>query len=666
MPLDREDMLDIYEVMLTVRESESRTVSLFKKGELQHGHVLPCLGQEAIPAAFSKVLKDSDYVITGHRGAGHYIARGGDLNGLWAELYGKRTGVMKGRGGHMHLVDMRANTIAGNAIVGAQWVLGTGAGLAAKLEENGAMVAVFGGEGSTNRGTFHEGLNFAAVKKLPIVFVCEFNAYQLFNHASEILPIENIADRAASYGIPGITVDGNDPLAVYEAAAELAARARAGEGPGLLECKTFKWTDSGSNLRLPKEEVEYWKTHKDPVRLYQARLEELGVLDAAMDEEIRRRVNVRLDTAVAYARQSEDPSPEEGLDEIYSMPVADQGHDLPIAPTRTKDIQMQYVEALRETLREEMLRDERVFVMGEGVGGMQDGVFNVTQGLQKQFGEWRVMDTPLSEAAIAGAGVGAAIFGRRPVAEIMFNNLLALCGDEIHNQAGKFFYVSGGQVMVPVVIRTCSWMRMVSGPHHCGVLDAWMLHTPGIKVVAPSSPADAKGLLRASIRDDDPVVFIEHSALYFVEGPVPEGDYVIPLGKAHVKREGADVSVITYGVLVNETLHAADELAREDVDVEVVDLRTLRPLDVETILSSVEKTGRVVVAYEGYKTGGVGAEISALIAESAIDCLDGPVVRVAAPDMPQPHNATLLHSVTVDKDDIIAGIKQALGLADQV
>jgi len=657
MVLSRDDMLDIYALMLTIRGSEARTVELFKAGELQHGHVLPCLGQEAIPAAFSKVLSRSDYVLTGHRGAGHYIARGGDLDGLWAELYGRRTGVMKGRGGHMHLVDMQVNTIAGNAIVGAQWVLGTGAGLAAKLAGSGAVVAVFGGEGSTNRGTFHEGLNFAAVKGLPVIFVCENNGWMLYSPASDVLPIEDISQRAASYGIPGVTVDGNDPLAVYEAAAELAARARAGQGPSLLECKTFKWTDSGSSLRLPEEEVADWRDSRDPIKLYRDRLEALGILDADQDQAIRQEVDDRLDRAIAFARRSADPAPDEGLDQVYSQPPS-VGSEVVAPPPESQT--MQYVAALREALREEMARDERVFVMGEGVGGLQDGVFNVTQGLQKEFGEWRVMDTPLSEAAIAGAGVGAAIFGRRPVAEIMFNNLLALCGDEIHNQAGKFYYLSGGQVRVPLVIRTSSWMRMISGPHHCGVLDAWLLYTPGIKVVAPSCPADAKGLLKASIRDPDPVVFIEHSALYFAEGPVPQGEYLIPLGKAEVKREGRDVSVITYGVLVNDALQVAAELAEKGVDVEVVDLRTLRPLDTETILNSVEKTGRVVVAYEGYRTGGVGAEIAATIAESAIDFLDGPVVRVAAPDVPQPHNAILLEAVTVGGDEIRAGIEKAL------
>lgn len=660
MTLNRTELLNIYEVMLTIRESESRAVELFRKGELQRGHVLPCLGQEAIPAAFAQVLKPSDYVITGHRGAGHYIARGGDLNGLWAELYGKKTGVMKGRGGHMHLVDMKVNTIAGNAIVGAQWVLGTGAGLAAKLQDEGAIVAVFGGEGGTNRGTFHEGLNLAAVKKLPVLFVCEYNAWMLFSHASEVLPIQDISARAAGYGIPGVTVDGNDPLAVYEAAVELAARARAGQGPALLECKTFKWTDSASNLRLPKEEVEQWKMNRDPIALYQARLKSMGVLDEAEDEAIRRRVNERLDAAIAYARASADPDPDEGLDEVYSQPLTQQEGGLPTTGIRT----MQYVEALREALREEMLRDERVVVMGEGVGGLQEGVFKVTQSLQKQFGESRVMDTPLSEAAIAGAGVGAAIFGLRPVAEIMFNNLLALCGDEIHNQAGKFFYLSGGQVQVPVVIRTSSWMRTVSGPHHCGVLDAWMLYTPGVKVVAPSCPADAKGLLKASIRDNDPVVFIEHSALYFTDGPVPDGEYLIPLGKADVKRRGRDVTLITYGFLVREALNAAEDLAEEGIEVEVIDLRTLKPLDQETLLNSVRKTGRVVVAEEGYKTGGIGAEIAALIAEEAIDYLDGPIIRVAAPDVPHPHNAQLLKSVMVNKEDLIAGIRKAVGASE--
>jgi pyruvate dehydrogenase E1 component beta subunit len=322
---------------------------------------------------------------------------------------------------------------------------------------------------------------------------------------------------------------------------------------------------------------------------------------------------------------------------------------------------MKYVDAIREALAEEMNRDGNVFIMGEAIGGDQQGIFKATAGLQEKCGSRRVMETPLSEAAIAGSAVGAAIFGARPVAEIMFNNLLALVGDELHNQAGKFHYLSGGQIRVPVVIRTASWMRVTSGPHHCGLLDAWMMNTPGIKVVSPATPADAKGLLKAAIRDDDPVVFLEHSALYKTEGPVPQGEYTIPIGVASVVRQGSDVSVITYGFLMGESLAAAESLAREGIDVEVVDLRSLKPLDRDTVLSSVRKTGKVVVAYEGTKFAGAGAEVAALIAEEAIDWLEGPVVRVAMPDAPYPSNPTLLTGIMVDRDDIIAGVRRALG-----
>jgi len=331
-----------------------------------------------------------------------------------------------------------------------------------------------------------------------------------------------------------------------------------------------------------------------------------------------------------------------------------------LAEVISKLREIKYVEALREALKEEMVRDERVFLMGESIAGKQEGIYKVTKGLDKIFSQDRVMETPLSEAAIAGCAVGAAIFGRRPVAEIMFSNLIPLCADEIHNQAAKFHYVSGGHVKVPVVIRTSTWMRMSTGPHHCGIIDSWLMNTAGLKVVAPSTPKDAKGLLKASIRDDDPVVFIEHAHLYNISGPVTESDYITEIGKADIKRSGKDVSLITYGVLVSEALKAAEELSREGIDIEVLDLMTLNPLDKGAIISSIKKTNRAVIAYEGPKTAGPGAEISALIAEEAIDYLDGPIIRVASFDAPQPANKKLLKSMTIGKDEIISGIKKVL------
>ena len=505
-----------------------------------------------------------------------------------------------------------------------------------------------------------KGSNFAAVKKLPVLYIVEFNGYQMWNTAEEILPVRNLSERSAAYGIPGVTVDGNDPVAVYEAASELIDRARRGQGPALLECKTFKWTDSGTNLRLPKALAEEWKTNRDPLALFRVRLTAEGVLDGTRDAAIRARVKECIDGAVAFAKASPDVASTNGLDDVYAMPL-NPGKAKAESASRGATRTMKYVDAIREALAEELSRDGSVFLMGEAIGGDQQGIFKATAGLQGEFGPQRVMETPLSEAAIAGSAVGAAIFGSRPVAEIMFNNLLALVGDELHNQAGKFHYLSGGQIRVPAVIRTASWMRVTSGPHHCGLLDAWMMNTPGIKVVSPATPADAKGLLKAAIRDDDPVVFLEHSALYKTEGSVPVGEYIVPIGVASIVREGSDVTVITYGFLVGESLAAAGELAREGIDVEVVDLRTLKPLDTDTLLASVSKTGKVVVAYEGTKFAGAGAEVAALIAEEAIDWLEGPVVRVAMPDVPYPSNPILLTEIMVDRNDIIAGVRRAVG-----
>ncbi len=321
MGLNNEDLLQLYETLLIIRMSEQKMLEIYKKGEIS-GTILPCLGQEAIPAAFSKILKETDYVVTGHRGGGHYLARDCDYQGFWAELFGKSEGTMRGKGGQMHLVDMNKNTIAGNAIVGANWVLGTGAGLAAKLEAKGGIAAVFGGEGSTNRGTFHEGINMASVKKLPVIFVCEFNSYQLWNHYSEVLPIENISDRAAAYGIPGVTVDGNDVLAIYGAADKLAQRARSGQGPSILECKTFKHTDSGSNLRLEQEEIDVWKNNKDPVEMFRQKLYARNILDDAGDADRKKKIANKINSALDYARNCPDPEPEEAYKHVYSMPVA--------------------------------------------------------------------------------------------------------------------------------------------------------------------------------------------------------------------------------------------------------------------------------------------------------------------------------------------------------
>ncbi|HCC78550.1 MAG TPA: alpha-ketoacid dehydrogenase subunit beta [Anaerolineae bacterium] len=321
---------------------------------------------------------------------------------------------------------------------------------------------------------------------------------------------------------------------------------------------------------------------------------------------------------------------------------------------------MKMVDAIREALREEMLHDEDVFLLGEALGGVQGGSFRVTKGLDEEFGKARVVDTAISEAAIGGVAVGAAAYGMRPVVEIMFGSLMPLVADEIHNQAGTLHYVSGGKINCPCVIRTCNWMRIISGPHHCGNIDALWVNSPGIKAVAPSTPYDAKGLLKTAIRDNDPVIFLEYSPLYTKTGDVPEEEYFVPIGKADIKREGKDVTIICYATTVGDALESAELMEKEGVSVEVLDLRTIIPYDKEAIRASVEKTGRVVIAYEGYKTGGVGSEIAAFIAEECIDSLIAPVLRVACKDVPNPSNSILIENISIGKREVIDAIRRVM------
>jgi len=319
-----------------------------------------------------------------------------------------------------------------------------------------------------------------------------------------------------------------------------------------------------------------------------------------------------------------------------------------------------YREALKEALREEMRRDSRVFLLGEDIGRYWGGAFKVTKGLAEEFGDERVRDTPISESAIIGAAVGAAITGMRPVAEIMFGDLTALAMDQIANQAAKIRYMFGGQAKCPIVVRTPFGAGVNIAAHHSQSLEAWFMHVPGLYVAAPSTPYDAKGLLKTAIRSDNPVVFCEHKLLYPLEGEVPEGEYTIPFGVADVKREGKDVTVVATLFMVHKALNAAEELAEEGISVEVVDPRTLTPLDKQAIIKSVKKTGRIVIVTEDCRTAGVSAEIAAVVAEEAIDYLDAPIKRVAEPDTPIPFSPPLEQYVIPDEKAIIKAVKEVV------
>ena len=637
LTLPPDKLEEIYTTMRRIRAFEERTAELFQE-KLVKGTAHSYVGEEAIASAVGSILRDDDYMASNHRGHGHCIAKGAKLDRMMAELMGRDTGYCRGLGGSMHIADMNLNILGANGIVGAAMPLSTGTALAAKLRGTDQVVVAFFGDGGSNQGIFHESLNLASVWKLPVLFICENNQYALSTSYKRTTSAAQISDRAIGYQVPGVTIDGNDPVEVYNVVEEAVARARAGEGPTLIECLTYRWGQHSLRANLndprPEKELEEWIA-RDPMKVIEKALLDNKVATQKRLNEIGKEVASELEEAVNYGKDSPEPNVAMMEAAVYSP------HATYTEPVSKTDRELSFPAALNEALEQEMKRDDSVFVMGEDVGET-GGIFTVTKGLMDKFGEERVRDTPISEATFVGCGVGAAIAGMRPVVEIQIFDFIALTMDMLVNQAAKFRYMLGGGPTVPLVVRGPQGGGIRMAAQHSQSLEAWFTHVPGLVVVAPSTPYDAKGLLVSAIRDDNPVIFLETKLSYVgAGGPVPEELYAIPIGKADVKREGTDVTVLATMAMVPRALTAATQLAREGIDVEVVDPRTLRPLDEETILASVRKTNRLVIVHEAWQTGGFGAEVSALAVEKGFDYLDAPIQRVGARDVPMPYNDEL-------------------------
>ena len=654
MKLSGERLESLYTTMVKIRRFDERTVELFNQG-LVKGTAHSYVGEEAVAAGACAALREDDYIVGTHRGHGHCIAKGADVARMMAELMGRQDGYCGGLGGSMHIAALDLNILGCNGIVAAGLPIGTGAALANRIRQMDRVVIAFFGDGASSQGVVHESLNLAAVWKLPIIFLCENNQYALSTSSKRTIAGESIAGRAAGYGIPGVRVDGNDVLAVYETVKTAVARARAGEGPTLVEALTYRWGGHSMRANLPdyrtKEEEREWM-ERDPLARLKSELERAGATLMRL-KELEEEVEVEMDRAVAFGSGSPEPTVETMERSVYAP------HAPATEPAERSGPERTMVEAINEALHAEMTRDERVFVMGEDVG-LIGGIFQVTRGLREKFGEDRVRDTPISEAGFLGAGIGAAIAGLRPIVEIQIWDFIAVTMDQVVNQAAKFRFMLGGKPTVPLVIRGPQGGGIRLAAQHSQSLEAWFAHVPGLVVVAPSTPYDAKGLLISAIRDDNPVIFLEHKALYATKGPVPAEAYAIPLGQADVKRAGGDVTVVATQAMVARALGAAADLEKEGVSVEVIDPRTLVPLDEGTILASVAKTHRLVIAHEAVKRGGFGAEIAALVAEKAVDELDAPIVRVGARSVPMPYNDGLERQTIPSQADIVAAIRQVL------
>ena len=651
-----ETLRDLYITMRRIRAFEDKTADLFQEGVVK-GTAHSYKGEEAIAAGVCATLRDDDIIASYHRGHGHCIAKGARIDRMMAELMGRQTGYCQGLGGSMHIADMELNIMGANGIVGAAMPLATGAGLAAKLQGTDQVAVAFFGDGASNQGVFHESLNLAAVWKLPVIFVCENNQYALSTSYRNTTAVSQVSNRAASYEIPGITVDGNDGVEVYLVLREAVDRARAGEGPTLIEAMTYRHGQHSLRVNLrdprPEDEIQFWMD-RDPIARMEKRLTTEGGFSAEQFDETTQAVDEEIETAVTFGRESPEPQMQVMLDAVYAP------HATYTEPGPNTERMLSYPEALNEALDQEMLRDDRVFLMGEDVGAT-GGIFGVSKGLMERYGPERVRDTPISEATFVGCGVGAAIAGMRPVVEIQIFDFVALTMDMLVNQAAKFRFMLGGKPTVPLVVRGPQGGGIRLAAQHSQSLEAWFTHVPGLVVAAPSTPYEAKGLLVAAIRDNNPVIFLEQKLLYLGgTGPVPEELYAIPLGKADIKREGTDVTVVATLAMVPRALSAATVLERDGISVEVIDPRTLQPLDEETILSSVRKTNRLLIVHEAWVRGGFGAEVSAMVVDKAFDYLDAPIARLGAPHTPMPYNDRLELEVIPSQERIVEAIRGLL------
>ncbi len=658
-PLDTAGLLKLYEQMLLIRRFELIAQDLLKKGEMP-GFLHLYVGEEATAIGVCAHLSASDLISSTHRGHGHALAKGVPPERVMAELYAKATGCCGGRGGSMHLYAKTEGLFGTNGFVGGGIPSMVGAALSARTRGTDQLAVAFFGDGAVNHGAFHESVNFAGVQKAPVIFVCENNLYATATPLSMATANTEVATKAIAYGIPGVAVDGNDVLAVWEVMRVAAERARRGDGPTLIEAKTYRTVGHHEGDPLvgtyrTQEELDRWKL-RCPIRNFRERLLTSGRTNEAELATIDERVERQVMEAVEFARRSPSPDPAAALDHIWAEPLHAA---LPEAPAGAPTVVQGWLEAVRDGIAEEMRRDPHIIYMGEGTGE-RGGSFAHTKGLWHEFGANRMIDTPIAELGFTGAAVGASATGCRAVSDLMFADFMFEAASQIIQQAGKLRYMSNGQVNVPMIVR-CSWGTVkCTGPHHSGAYHPVWAHCPGLIVVVPSNPADAKGLMKTALRAHDPVMFLEPKALFSTKGPVPQGDYFVPFGVANVVRAGQDLTIVSCGTPLHRALEVAEQLAGQGVSCEVIDLRTIVPLDVDTIVTSVAKTGHLLVVDEAFSMCGVGAEIAAAMMEHAFDYLDAPVGRVHTEPVAQPFSPAHEGAVVVSNERILAAAKAVL------
>jgi len=631
--LSDEKLLELYRGLLTPRLIEEKMLILLRQGKISKW--FSGIGQEAISVGSAMALLPDEIIFTMHRNLGVFTSRQMPMERLFAQWQGTALGFTKGRDRSFHFGAMEYGIVGMISHLGPQLSLAAGVALAHKLAGEGRVSLAFTGDGATSEGEFHEALNTAAVWGLPVLFVIEDNGYGLSTPSREQYICEDLSDRAKGYGMRAVTIDGNNILDVYRTIRQLTEELREKPEPVFVLCKTFRMRgheEASGTKYVPKELMEQWAA-KDPIANYEAYLLQEGVLDEqkakAMRQDIKKAINKGLD--IAFAEGPIQSSPEQELADVYA-PFQPQA----VPPKSNKKTERRFVDAISDGLRQAMEKHGKLILMGQDIADY-GGVFKITEGFVGQFGKERVRNTPLCESAIVGIGLGLSLKGYKAMVEMQFADFVSCGFNQIVNNLAKLHYRWGQHA--DVVIRMPAGAGVAAGPFHSQSNEAWFFHTPGLKVVYPSTPEDAKGLLLASFEDPNPVLYFEHKALYRrLSAPVPDDYYTVEIGKARLARQGSEVSVITYGMGVHWALEVCEAMG---ADADILDLRSLLPLDYEAIEATVKKTNRVVILHEDTLIGGIGGEIAAYISEHLFEYLDAPVLRAASLDTPVPFASSL-------------------------
>ena len=666
--IDPETLKAIYGQMARIRAVDKAIQAGLSSGKFTFTY-WPMTGQECIPATISQLITARDYMVTTYRGIHDQVAKGVDLYGMFAEALGREGGLNKGKGGSPHISDPSSGSMVTTAIVGSGAPIATGFAISAKERGEDRVTIVNFGDGATSIGSVHEAMNMAGVWKLPVIFMCQNNQWGEYTPIEGYTASPNFFGRAEALGFKGVQLDGNDPAAFYKGMKEVVDSVRAGGGPVFVEALTYRMgphAGVGDNYNATKEALTAAKD-RTPIDKTRALLidagisteDELAALEAAAKAEVDDAIVRALASPVTPVSETtidvfadDDCVPKRGSYPVREAEGALEG------PTKM----MSMADAIGNAQDVAMEANPEVFLLGEDVGEPQGGTFGTNKGLQTKYGVNRVRNTPISESAIIGAAIGSSIAGMNPIAEIMFCDFMGVCLDQIANHAAKQRYMSGSATHAPMTIRMQLGGGMGGfGAQHSQSLEAWLTHVPGIKVLYPSNPIDAKGMLLSAINDPDPVVMLESIMLLFTQkAQVPTGDYRIPLGVAKVCREGSDVTLISYGWELHNCLAAAEELAKDGISAEVIDLRSLVPIDYYRVLESVKKTGRAVVVHAAVEFCGLGAEICSTINEELWGQLKAPAVRLGAAYAPMAYSSAIEFSQVPDAGAIAARVRASI------